>query len=209
MDTINQNFLNRFKELFELYKTVKSYILLSEEVTGKLVAASVNELRAVLDHLFKSFYFTNEVLDVDKQEAEIYKAFRHLKRAGYDALEVIALYKLPEIKSILNNYSVDTITTGYSDYYTKDRKALSKIEKQLAKDRDGIDGATFFDDFEILITKLLEIDDRISDVVPTLNEIKQKIKKNSNRKVIKNVIVGVVIGLSVSVVSWLLFEYLF
>jgi len=196
------SFSEKFRTLFLLYNKVKPYFLLAEEVSGKFVIAPVNELRAVLDHVFKSYYFEDKDDENNNLEVEIDKAVRHLKRAGYDALEVIAISKLPEIKKILCNFDVDTIQIAYPDYYSVDKPKLMEIEKYLAERRDGIDTNDFFDEYEKLIAQLLEIDEKISKLVPVLSDVKKRQKHTSLKKNLQNIFIGIIIGVLVAVLVW-------
>ena len=94
------NFSTNFEELYVLYEQIKELILIAENLTGKYLLAPVNEVRNSYDHLFRCVGIRK-----DNYESEFDSAKRHLKRAGYDACEIIVTFLLKDIKNILSKSS--------------------------------------------------------------------------------------------------------
>jgi hypothetical protein len=202
----HQSFIEKFHELFTLYREVKEIVFLAEyeNKEQKYIISSVNELRNTLDHIMRSFDSPESL------EKNFDKAKGHLYRAGYDGYEIVVISKLNEIKTIKEQFKFEAITTAYPDYFTKVIPIVSKAKKQLVSARankkidNGFDIQTeekHFFQFETIATELIQIVDdinlHIEGIVETQKEIKKRFWRNSIFSVL---VIGIIL---------LLIEYLF
>jgi hypothetical protein len=175
MASVENEFFNKIKELFDLYEKVKLAIIYSENFDPKqeLYIASINQLRSTLDHIFKAAAHSNDM------EYELKEAREHLDRAGYDAFEVLASNLGISLFEKLNSYSTETLTTIFPDYYQSIKPNLLAIQAKLGEIRkrkkDSILGSensfsSYFDQIELL----LDFNKRVDCMIPSLEDYHQK-----------------------------------
>ncbi len=134
-----------FSEIASLYKEIKKIVLLAENENDEkaVILSSVNEMRNALDHLMRCYDSNNK----DECKKQIDKAKGHLFRAGYDAYELLAMEATTKIKKIFSQFSTETITKVFPQYYTNIYPLISKFEKKLAKARSSKKiGYDFYDE---------------------------------------------------------------
>lgn len=196
-----EKYYQELQELFSLYKVVKEIVLLAEYSNDNrsYIVSSVNELRNAFDHVMKSLQN-----DINFKE-EFKKAKGHLYRAGFDAYEIIALNRLAEIEKIKSSYSYTAIIGGYPDYQKKLTPLVKRTKKKLAEVRGNKlvivveDEKSYFEDYEKIVTELMEACDDLNLHVDGINEAYQAELKKSGAT--KNWILGVLSALFISVAT--------
>ncbi|MGV8092841.1 MAG: hypothetical protein AB2L24_13370 [Mangrovibacterium sp.] len=210
----HQSFIERFSELFKLYKEVKDIVFLAEyeNKEQKYIISSVNELRNTLDHIMRSFDSPESL------EKNFDKAKGHLYRAGYDGYEIIVVSKLAEIKEIKEQFKLEAIITAYPEYFTKDIPIIQRAKNQLVIARankkidNGLDKEVekkHYDQFENIATELIKTVDNLRLHIDGISEVHQNlVKKERKNKLIIAVLAPLIIGLVVGILI-LFIEYIF
>ncbi|MDA3779696.1 MAG: hypothetical protein PF487_05650 [Bacteroidales bacterium] len=182
MKSFPEKFVEHFKALYEEYKYVKKAIILAENLDPekKILIAPLNQLRSALDHAFKA-----TVIDNEEQIGHELNEFReHVRRAGYDAFELLSSIIGLTIVDKVKRYSNKTITNVFPDYYSSIRPLLIQMQSDMAEIRS--DKNNYNQPFLNYITKLnLLIDSlkRIDSMLPGLEEFEQKEKRESLKKI--------------------------
>lgn len=187
---------NLFYELTNLYPSVKELILYGEEVDPEHRShlQSINELRNAMDHLMRVFgYKFNLKKDVGSEYSRknIDKAFGHVYRAGYDALDWLNITVRERITKELEGVSHEAILEVFPEYY---REIKPKIEKtsdevsdiRVGKDVTGDEVQTGkFENFEQYIEVVRELKgslDKIIEIKPSLLECEKERKKKEKKE---------------------------
>ena len=120
------SFFEGIRTLYPLYESVTKAIKLGElfDIDHNINLAPINQLRNVVGHIFMAAYksYQSEILSNELKEVK-----EHLERAGYDALEILAILLDTRINNMLSNYTQDTIATIFPRYYSEYRPKLSDI----------------------------------------------------------------------------------
>jgi len=150
-------------------------------------------LRSALDHIFKAVSIAHEIENCDY---ELKEAKEHMKRAGYDALELLSGSLGSSVISKIHPYDTETLTSVFPEYYTFIKPKISEIQLIVSQLRMGrkIDcDDTFFAYFN-LIKELVEINSVIDKRIPSLQEYKEKKTKERLKKQIWQYCIGPIIG---------------
>ena len=112
------NCYDSLEELYDLYDKVRYAVILVEnfDKERKMYIAPINQLRSALDHMFKAVHYAK---NQEQSAYEIKEAKEHLDRAGYDALELLAGNLGTTIIEKVSQYDNKTLTSVFSDYFTK------------------------------------------------------------------------------------------
>lgn len=169
------NCYDSLEELYDLYDKVRYAVILVEnfDKERKMYIAPINQLRSALDHMFKAVHYAKN----QKQSAyEIKEAKEHLDRAGYDALELLAGNLGTTIIEKVSQYDNKTLTSVFSDYFTKIKPKITDIQNTVAQLRSEkkIDSEKSFSAYFDQITELIDLDKRVDVMIPSLEEFKQK-----------------------------------
>lgn len=175
MSNIPEKFFDKVKELYTTYEKVKLAIIYTENFDPKreLYIAPINQLRSTLDHLFKAVAHTDDI-DYELKEAQ-----EHLDRAGFDAFEILASNLGIIIYDKLKNYSTETLTAVFPDYYKTIRPKIVDIQTKLGEIRkskknslNGINVSftSYFEQIEIL----LEFNKIVDCTIPAIEEYQKK-----------------------------------
>jgi len=207
-----ETFAQNFEDLKELYFVVKDKIILAEEIADKYLLAPLNEVRNSYDHLFRCFGTDNKTY-----KSEFESAKRHLKRAGYDACEIIVSYLLIEINDHIKKYDSETISTVCKTYYSDIRPTLLKCQTEYLPDARQKKNHEFpententenkedlFKEFNELTSKIVAIQDKLIKLTPLFEEyLKEKKDKEEkeNRKSKKRFRKGILYGFILSILA--------
>ena len=213
MEKSNSVFLDKLKDLYPLYDRVKKCIIYAEEFDPKheFYLAPMNELRSCLDHIFKAAAHDDD-LDYELNEAK-----EHLDRAGYDAFELLSVDLQDIITNKLINYSTDTLSQIFPEYYSKIKPKLIEIRANIAElrkrkkySKNGSNEAfgSYFD----LVSLLMDFNKQVEYIIPALEEFKQKkIHEEFERSILEKririkerIFNAVIIGICSAVVSGVL-----
>ncbi len=110
--SFDNNFLEqKLQEIAKHYLTAKEHLLFSENRYQKISLGVINEFRNSYDHLIKGI--------VKKDKEEFDKSISHLRRAAYDACEIISIDVTKSIYKKISKYNTDVITVVLPDYFNK------------------------------------------------------------------------------------------
>jgi hypothetical protein len=207
MVSVENEFFNKIKELFDLYEKVKLAIIYAENFDPKqeFYLAPSNQLRSSLDHIFKAAAHPSDL------EYELKEAKEHLDRAGYDAFEVLASNLGLSLVEKLNGYSTETLTNVFPDYYQIIKPKLIEIKAKLGEIRkrkkdsslgSGDSFSSYFDQIEVL----LGFNKTVDTMIPSLEEyhqkkLKEKLKERFFNVVVVGILSAVIGGLIVFFIS--------
>jgi len=217
MEKPNNGFLDKIKELYPLYDRVKKCIIYAEEFDPKheFFLAPMNELRSSLDHIFKAAEHDDDL------DYEINEVKEHLDRAGYDAFELLSINLQDSITKKLFDYSTDTLSQVFPEYYHEIRPKLVEIRSSIAEIRkrkkyskNGSNEAfgSYFDHVSIL----MKYNQQVENIIPALEEFKQKKLKEEFEKemlerkirIKERIFNAVIIGIGSAVASGILVYFL-
>ena len=198
-------FYDELVNLHDLYTKVRKTIIYVEnfDPERKMYIAPMNELRSALDHIFRG---------IDKAETggasqyELKEAKEHLTRAGYDAFELLIGNLGQQIISQLSSYSSDTISVVFPDYFREYKPKMLKIKEEIAELRaekkNCVEDAfnSYFDQIE----ELISIEKNVSTMIPSLDELENKRKKERRSDLIKSVFWGAIASFITGIIVYLL-----
>lgn len=133
--------IEKLEELVKLYDAVKAVILFGEEISPHNVTFPqiLKELRDAFDHLMRVFAAkigAKAAPTEDYVEINLDKAFSHVYRSAYDALDWISIIIRAEISIELDGYSTSAIEASLPAYYTTIKPRLeSAIPQGIARIR--------------------------------------------------------------------------
>lgn len=147
---IDDDFMAKLNEISSLYVESKKAIILLENYNPehKTFIAPMNEMRNALDHIMK-------MIANRKDSNEVYEQYRgarsHIRRAGYDAYELLCISISDYIRDTLSVFSPEDIAKGFPQYYGEIRPRIQELKGFTAKLRERREdrkrkGSEFFDD---------------------------------------------------------------
>ena len=145
MESLGDKGLKKLKELTELYFIAKDLMINAEEITAEQVLdlQAINEFRSALDHVMKALaarFDLKSVKDIKEYSYKnIDKAYGHVYRAAYDALDWTSLNLKDFIVKELQGFPLVTIKDVLPEYYTTMRPRIEQIKTDIAKFRLGKD----------------------------------------------------------------------
>jgi len=210
MKSFPEKFVEHFSSLYEEYKYVKKAIILAENLDPdrKILIAPLNQLRSALDHAFKATVIT----DKEQIGHELNEFREHVRRAGYDAFEVLSsilgLIVINEVKK----YSNKALSTTFPDYYTTIKPQLIQMKSEIAEIRSDKDNHKKpFINYIKQLNVLIEILKKMDSMIPSLEEFERKEKqeleeirlkeKKESKKALTN---QIIVGLSMTIVGGLI-----
>lgn len=203
-----------WKEIFDLYNTIKWLYALCEE-TDKELNTNIqpfNEFRAALDHLMRIIAIQNldEYKNKDAYD-ESRKLYGHLKRAFFDICDLVAINYRNKIIDSLEEYTVTEINTAIPEYYTEIRPEIEKISNRIAFLRtekrftEDEESESAIDEYPEIVKRLQEYLELVNSAVPSLLEIRNKSKnaKRANLFIQWIIPIGaIVIGSIIGIIGW-------
>ena len=160
-------------ELSLIYKCVKPLILLSEYYNSNqgIVLSAINELRNSFDHIMRAFF---EEADM---EAEFSKAKGHLYRSAFDVCEIIIIDRLEYINQFKNSVGFYALYKSYPKYYTEILPFISEVKEKLASLRQNSNLPNRIEEYENIVTRLIQTCDDLDQATPFINERYKKVDK--------------------------------
>jgi len=214
----------KLSELISLYDKVKKYIIASEKASAenKLSIPAINELRNAFDHHMRASAIRLQVRRVPEESgmsemayctSNIDKAVGHIYRAGYDALDVISLCLMTDIKKIVESVSRTTLVADFAGYSQEIRipleTAMSTCDAaKLSKDvKENGAGQAHFSRYESAIQELTAIKEKLYGRLPELNAVEAErkatdTKLNSHFKKERNIAIVVAIIIAIISLAW-------
>lgn len=181
----------KLKLISAYYEVTKRLLIQGEQVDpeNRTLPQVINELRNCLDHIVRVVQFktgTRSVENDDSTEdyvkANLEKAYSHVYRAAYDALDWIALTVKERIIAEMRDFSVETIKEVLPSYYPEMRPRFEEILiKDIVELRMKKDVASRNEDnlvqYGILVSELEKIFVKITSRKSGLIEVEIKRKK--------------------------------
>jgi hypothetical protein len=210
----------QWKDLLVRYNLVKQLLIETEEVDDEQNTnlQAYNELKATLDHCMRwvgvefDYALPENVCKAERKSEEYRKAVGHLKRAFYDAADLLSMLYRKKIIDVLEPYDSDILTKCLPAYYSEYRLAIEKINTRIASYRYK-KGHEFEDDFEVFapyiedLDKLRAIHHACIESLPAMEELRQEQKAKSRRQMVINClsigvgIAGIIIGVILTVLA--------
>ena len=206
----------QLRELTELYQVVKEIIIYCEEVDGNMIGMPIlNELRNSFDHLMRvnALHFgLKSTEEEDYKTDNMKKAYGHLYRAGYDALDWVCLTLRGRIVGEVQDFSLETINAVFPEYYKDIRPELVDIETKIGKIRQEKDvGEKNLSNFAsyVNIMKTLKGHYKLAlKKKPGMIEYEQKKekekKKDRRREITTEIIIGIILALIAGAIGYYL-----
>lgn len=94
------------------FAVAEAHLKRVERLEQKLLIPSINELRYAAKHLLDAL----TTADADHQVEHFDKAVRHCQRASYDAVEVVLMFHLEQLKRFQDDYRTIVIDLKIIDY---------------------------------------------------------------------------------------------
>jgi hypothetical protein len=196
MSNLSDEFYARFRDLYDEYILVKKATILLEnlDLNHKIHIAPLNQLRSGLDHAFKA-----SVVEEKQFLHEMIEMRSHVRRAGYDAFEllssILSLTILGKIKWISNK----ALVTVFPEYYTNISPRLIKLQLKLAEirtDKNHFDNP--FSQYLTEISELIDIYTKVISIIPALKEYDRKMYLSKAITYIITFVIGVTVGIIVA-----------
>ncbi|MFW5803908.1 MAG: hypothetical protein ACOCWG_01600 [bacterium] len=192
-----KSYLKRLDDVLEHYITAKKHLLFSENYNNKISLGVLNEFRNSYDHLMKSI--------PDRNEEEIKKSISHLRRAAYDACELISIDAISEIHDKIHRFDLETITSVLPNYYSEIYPRLLAIKEEISEEREKNDDlftkGKHLHKYEKLYAELIEIDIKLADAIKGMKEYKMKEKKEKNRASRKNIFINILVAVIAALIT--------
>lgn len=198
MDDKTEEFNSFFNETYTLFKKVTSYAILLEKYGGgKVLVASINELRGVLFHLYNILDENGE----QQKTANLIEAKEHLYRSYYDLFSKICVILAEKIHSYQKKFGVETMASVFPDYYKEIFPRLNKLKQDISHVRSTREVGRGISDnndknHEIII-QLLDWNDSLESLTVALIEKRRVDRKKSNHNVVwvfVSSIIGAIVG---------------
>jgi len=209
---------SQLKRLTEFYVQIKLLILYSEEIDpdARSNIQVIKELRDALDHIMRVMNVRLANGQASEGGSDLYcaknldRAYGHLSRAAFDALDGTILSLKERIAEILETYPLEVIREVVPDYWDK-RKFLESLTHNIASDRASKDvGSNIPETFDRYVADVEAIKNFYSDLVqagPSLDACNSKHKKTKTEEnsdsfwtqvkagILYSIIVGILTGL--------------
>lgn len=205
MNEVERKFLTLIKELFDLYKDIKSTIILAENFDNndEIYLTLINEVRMGFDHVMRGAHYLYEGGDKEKIiscfEKELIDARDHLLRAGYDSCEIISMNVSKTIIEDLKGFDKDIISTIYPDYYTNIQPQLMQLKVELGEiraNRENPKNSIKVETFKMTqkrAIELIEFSKKIKGLIPELVEFQKQRKKRFWKSIWFQLLIGVIL----------------
>ncbi len=200
----------------ELYQRTKLLIIKAEEFDreSKTKIGAFDELRHAFDHLMRIFSLKFKLRDDIENPKEyssenLGKAFGHVYRAGYDALDWLNISYFKKIDNLLKKFHREDIRDAIPHYYPNVQIRLIEIKKKIVEYRSQKDVGTLETNlFNGYIEKIKELDEYYEEIIA-----KQEQLISIKRKRIKETIFGIpfligtfigIIGIIIAIITILI-----
>ena len=181
----------KLEDIVELFTNVKSIIIYAEEIATDFdtYPQILLELRNTLDHFLRavSGEINPEKFEVGYAIKSLDKAYSHLFRAAYDALDWSGIALRENILEELKGFCPKTIDKAIPDYYPKMRPDIDEINKQISILRNEKDIASINKNLQAFgkylrhIETLKQYYDVVVKAKPSLIELEGDVKSSSRR----------------------------
>jgi hypothetical protein len=199
-------------KIAKYYRVAKELIIYGEQIDTKnrTLAQTLSERTNALDHIMRVILEKIGMRDdvvgdpIAYNRINLDKAYGHIYRAAYDALDWVALTIQERLAKDMGAISLETISVIMPDYFTKIKPGLYKILyddiTRLRDEKDvATDNETNLEQYTATVFELKKLFDQVNQRLPDL--IKYEFKSKRNKWIDRLWQAGIVI-LS-GVVGWL------
>jgi hypothetical protein len=182
--------------LYDEYILVKKVTILLENLDPKhkIHIAPLNQLRSGFDHAFKS-----SLVDEKQFQHEIIEMQSHVRRAGYDAFELLSSILAQSVIGKIKWISNKALETVFPEYYTNISAQLTNLQVKLAEIRtDKNHFNNPFNQYLTEIVSLIEIYKKVTSMIPALKEYDRKQLLSKIITYGLTLISGIIIGIAVA-----------
>jgi hypothetical protein len=215
-DILTKAQIARLKETVELYDKTKRLLLMVEayDLGQRTLLQPVNELRNAFDHIMRSFAVRLGVSDTAKKDPEyvqanLDKAYAHVYRAAYDAIDWLCVIFAERIQQELSGYSVQAIKKVLPEYYTVTKpRVMQIITQDITKLRSNKDleplHAKTIDAYQKLMNELSVYLGQIMEAKLGLINYETQLRRSRRRQVLALVMVAIASALITFAISFLI-----
>lgn len=202
-------FSSKFKELAKLYSDVKGKIILAEQIYDEFPVTLTNEVRNSYDHVCRIFANGKED-DKDEVEKQFVSASRHLKRAGYDACELIVGGYFVKMNEIMNRYSFEQLNCVFSSpSYAEIKIQIDRINTTYlvkARNNKNLQLETEDDDeIDALYLEFASIIENVQSLWETVTNHQSLLEQNKKESITKSrykILLNICVGAFLLLVGW-------
>jgi len=194
----------KLQDMVILYDAVKAVILFGEEISPSNVTLPqiLKELRDVLDHLMRvvaAKIGTKAAPTEGYVKINLDKAFSHVYRSAYDALDWISIILRMEISVELDGYSTSAIEASMPAYYTTIKPRLDiAIPEKIARIRGmkdiGVPEPKSIAEYADLVEELKGYRETVIGAKPSLIDY----SKRERRTKLKQYLIGALVGAAIT-----------
>ena len=138
------------RQIVALYVEVKKHVVTSEKLSpgARVSVPALNELRNAFDHYMRAEavwrHGVNPGQGAEQDplkycEKNLQKSLGHVYRAGYDALDILALNRIRQIEKYVDSYRISTLHTVIADYAVRIRQSFEEGVQQCDGAKQGKD----------------------------------------------------------------------
>jgi hypothetical protein len=195
------------------YRAAKELIIYGEQIdpNSKTLAQTLNERTNALDHIMRVILEKQGIRDKPVSDPIAYnltnldKAFGHICRTAYDALDWVALTIQERMAKDTESVSLDTIDAVLPEYFKDIKPNLEGIIRndvsRLRNEKDVAgDTESNLQQFIEVVAKLKHYFDKVELAMPSLREYDKRNKRRNRMNIVWQVAVGIILV----VIGWLL-----
>jgi hypothetical protein len=211
---VKDNEVKGLGTLAEVYLTAKYLVFLGEELDPEhqTQLGPLNEFRNAFDHLMRviaSKTGLKSVQDVDEYaRVNLDKAFGHVYRAGYDAVDLLAIIARERIERELSLFCAETINTVLPTYYSHIKPRIFQLETAIPDLRGLKDiGEPNVENFQKYLDVVSELTGYLGQIIsakPGLVAYEQGVNKAKCHDVWRRFAVGLAIALVSGLIGYLI-----
>jgi len=199
------------------YRIAKELILYGEQIDPKsrTLAQTLSERTNALDHIMRVISEKRGIRDEAVKDPITYsrinldKAFGHIYRAAYDALDWVALTIQERMAEDVDSVSLEALGALMPEYF---REIKPNLEQIIRNDVTGLrNRKDVADDSEVNLRQFIETTaslkkyfDQLERGMPALHEYDQRKKRRDRRGLVLQVIIGIILV----VIGWLLGHFI-
>lgn len=187
----NDEQVEYFIKIAKYYKIAKELIIYGEQIDpySSTLAQTLSERTSALDHIMRVILVKIGMRDEIGEDLEEYskrnleKAYGHIYRAAYDALDWVALTIQERIAKDIENISLVTISAIMPTYFTTIRPGLHKIiHNDVTRLRNQKDVAnnneSNLEQYTTTVLELKKLFDQVATKLPELIKYEKKHKRS-------------------------------
>jgi hypothetical protein len=208
------------RKISTYYRAAKELIIYGEQIdpNNRTLAQLLSERSNALDHILRVFLEKQGLRDEPVKDPIAYnrdslnKAYGHIYRAAYDALDWVALTIQERLAKDINSVSIEAVSAVMPEYYSDIKPKLEKILRDditsLRDHKDVTDGNE--DNLESYIQTVVTIRqlfDKVQEKMSSLIEYNLKHKRKERLNLVWQIIIAIIAGIVLIGVGWLIAHF--